>query len=176
MLPNKLVISSRVDIQHFMIIDCSDGWIMKYYIFWMYQHHMFWYRKCFEIQIFPLFYQELLTRYKIVNWCKGTSPQICLDACIHYWRRNCILEYCFYIWLWNSKETNCNLTLTMWKCIHTIWIIINSVSSDFWGKKIKVASDNQIRLRAKLNTKQFREGHIVWRNNRSKHDGVIFNW
>lgn len=39
--------------------------------------------------------------------------------------------------------------------------IINSVSSDFWGKKIKVASDNQIRLRAKLNTKQFREGHIV---------------
>lgn len=83
---------------------------------------------------------------------------------------------CFYIWYWNSSETNSNLTLTMWTCIHTIWIIINSVSSDFWGKKIKVASDNQIRLRAKLNTKQFREGHIVWRNNRSKHDGVIFNW
>lgn len=37
MLPNKLVISSLVDIQHFMIIDCSDGWIMKYYIFWMYR-------------------------------------------------------------------------------------------------------------------------------------------
>lgn len=49
----------------------------------------------------------------------------------------------------------------MWTCIHTIRITINSVSSDFWGKKIKVASDNQIRLRAKLNTKQFREGHIV---------------
>lgn len=103
-LHNKLVLSSLIEILHFMIIDCSSGWINEYYIFWMYQHHMFWYRKSFAIQEefcnsdISLFYQEPMTRYKKSNlmyrimtsnpfWCLYSS----LNEKLHF-------KYCFYVW------------------------------------------------------------------------------
>lgn len=74
---------------------------------------------------------------------------------------------------WNKLQFICHNVDMHPQLFELLWILL---AQTFGRKKIKVASDNKIRLRAKLDTKQFREGHIVWRKYRSKHDGVIFNW
>lgn len=97
-LHNKLVLSSLIEILHFMIIDCSSGWINEYYIFGCISTICFdtgrvlQYRKSFAIQIFLSFIKNRWQDTKKVTWCIGSWLQIHFDAYIHHWMRNCILN------------------------------------------------------------------------------------